>query len=134
VNTTDYRSVDKVVGIIVAVYASLGVCCGGAIGLSGGALAAMIGTQGEAIPAVFVGGWAVVIGLFIAATALLNLFGGLAMAKHKRWGFLVCAIMYGLSALGGFSGYAGFLNIIPDLAICVYCALRLSGSLPPKPE
>ncbi len=140
VNQTDYRPVDKIVGIILAVLSLCGVLCGGLIAAGSGMLGAFgisqarqAGAQDTA-PIAFISGAGLLVGLSIATLYLLNVAGAIGVMKSARWGFILTAIMSGLAALASLGGQTLWLDSLPNLAACVYCILRLNGTLGPKPD
>jgi hypothetical protein len=141
VNGTDFRAIDKVVGIILAIFAACGTLCGGALMLGGGALGTLIATSGaagsrgeSAMGGAIAGGVLFAIGAVIFACYLLNILGAIWVMNSQRKGFILTAILTGINALAALSGATLYLDILPTIAACVYCILRVSGNLGPKPE
>jgi hypothetical protein len=140
VNQTDYRSVDKIVGIVLAAYSMCGVLCGGLI-VGGGSLLAAVGVSQArtasaetSAPAAIGGGVLIAVGAVILAAYVLNIAGAIGVMKSQRWGFILTAILTGITALCSLSGSTGFTNTLPDVAACIYCILRLNGTWGPKPD
>jgi hypothetical protein len=136
VNQTDYRSVDKIVGIVLIAYSMCGVLCGGLIA-GGGSLLAAVGvsqarTASEAAPLGIMGGLVAIFGFILLAAYVLNIAGAIGVMKSQRWGFVLTAILTGITALCSLSGSTGFTNTLPDAAACIYCILRLNGTWGPK--
>lgn len=141
-NGTDYRSIDKVVGIILAVFSLCGTLCGGIMVVAGTTAASYFGSQaasnpetkGSLLPAALVGGGAAVVGLIIFGCYMLNVLGAIGVMQSRRWGFILTAIFTGINAMAALSGTTLFLDILPTAAACIYCILRLSGNLGKAPD
>ena len=105
-NQSDYRPVDKILGIVLLVYFIFGACCGGAF-LGGGSILAGIGanqarvagTADSAIPLAAAGGLLMLLGILIIGAYFLNLAGAVGVMKSRRWGFILTAILTGFTAL-----------------------------------
>jgi|GEM_PF-1752574 len=129
---------DKVLGALVIALSSCGLCAGlGAMGIGGLVGAASVGAAGRSgmpNPAAGAGVGALIgfIGFAIAAIYAINIAGGIGMIQGRRWGFMLTAILSGLGFLISLSGATGFLDSVPNLAICIYCALRLAGNVGPR--
>ncbi|MGV3617214.1 MAG: hypothetical protein ACO1SV_17950 [Fimbriimonas sp.] len=147
VNQTDYRPIDKIVGIILAVLSGCGVLCGGGIllgmGVAFGSLAGSYGgaMKGADAPPPAVGAGALALGgLFafaffvIFSCYVLNIVGAIGVMKSRRWGFMLTAILTGISSFAALSGATLYLDILPTLAVCIYCVLRLTGNLGTAPD
>jgi hypothetical protein len=134
---------DKILGIFIIIGA---VCCGlvglaaaGIIGLAGG-FAGQAMTEGgataqeaAAATALFgLGGVAVaVIVMVISAT---NLAVGIGILKSARWGFLLGAIVNGIWFLMQLPSLGeNIFSAMFSLGVVVYCVLRITGNLGPRP-
>jgi hypothetical protein len=141
VNGTDFRPIDKIVGIVLAIFAACGTLCGGGIMVFGGGIGTLIATQGGASQpgenlAVggAVGGLIFFVGAAIFACYLLNILGAIWIMSSKRKGFVLTAILTGLNALFSLSGATLYTDILPLIGVCIYCILRLNGTWGPQPD
>jgi len=137
---------DKVLGIIIMILSGCFVVLGG-LGFLGGGFLAAGGAAGAAsaggtnaagtAAAAGVGGAAIMIAsAVLVIVALIGFAVGYGIMKSLRWGFLVGAVLYGLNALYNLSqmGHAnGILGLLISAGLCVYCIMRLTGNLGPKP-
>ncbi len=123
---------DKVIGIILMVFSALGVLCGIfiAAGMSlVGLGAATEGGEGAAAAGALAGIGAVA-GFVVIIWSVVGIVIGYGIMKSLRWGFLVGAILSGISVVFSLVGL-NVLGFIINGALCAYCILRLVGRLGP---
>jgi hypothetical protein len=126
---------DKVIGIILIVLSVLGVLCGifiaaGASFLGVGALSA---GKEEAIAGSALAGLGAAMGFITIIWSAVGIAIGYGIMKGLRWGFLVGAILSGISVVFALVGF-NVLGFLINGALCAYCVLRLMGRVgPPVP-
>jgi hypothetical protein len=131
---------DKPVGIVIMVLSACGVIAGG-LALGGGGLlaaggAASANTSTGAGGAAVAGGLVMILGVVILIVSLLGFAIGYGIMKSLKWGFMVGTIVYGLNSLANLanlSGGKGILGLAISVALFIYCFMRLTGRLGPKP-
>lgn len=92
-------------------------------------------TGGEStFPAAFLGIGIAFIGVVMMLCYGLNTFAAIAVMRGRRWGYLMAAILLGITAFGSLSGSSGYLTTLPEAAACVYLALRFAGQIGTAPR
>jgi len=141
---------DKVVGILIMVFAAicnvavgfLGVIGGGVLAAGGASAAAgaasNTGAAGAGAATGVVGAGIMVLSVILILMGVVGLAVGYGIMKSLRWGFLVGTILYGLGVLNSLAGLSrggigGIIGLLIVVALFVYCLMRLIGKLGPKP-
>ena len=137
---------DKIIGIIIMVLSAVCGLCGlvgaGILGAVGASLPGMAASGGQGAPttqeaaaaAGLLGMGAAVFAVIVIVVSALNIVSGYGIMKSARWGFLFSAILNGVWILFNLPNFvANIIGIIFSAAILVYCILRLTGNLGPKP-
>ncbi len=132
---------DKVIGILVIVLSSCVLVCGVSIaaglgligaGIFGAARGGGVGAAEAATAGSIVGLTGVALGGLLIVSSGISILIGWGISKSAKWAFLVGAVWYGLGLVANFVQF-NVLGLLPTAGLLVYCVLRLSGSLGPKP-
>jgi hypothetical protein len=123
---------DRVIGIIIMVLAALmAMCLTIFASLVVGFFGAVVQSAppgdfpaGGPVPAAAAG----MVVLVICGVAALQMASGYGIYRGQRWGFWM-AIVLNVIALGGKGGGSALA-----IGILLYCILRLTGAIGPKPE
>lgn len=129
---------DKVIGILTMVLAGGCSVIFGGMAMVGGALlggaaapiAAEEGGAEAAAVAGMAGGLVAVIGFAMLAYGVLSFAYGFGMTKGLRWAFMTGAIVNGIMSVLDIFG-ANWLFLPINIALCVYCAMRVAGKTGP---
>jgi len=125
---------DKGVGITIIVLSSCGLLAAGIIILGGGAMASMGGSlNGRNAQELSTGGLGVAaVGGILLVTTLISMAAGIGVMKSAKWGFILGAVIYGLSLLGNLVR-VNIIGLVIAGSLFTYCVLRLTGKQGPKP-
>ncbi|MCL6624157.1 MAG: hypothetical protein K6T17_06005 [Fimbriimonadales bacterium] len=123
---------DKVIGIILIVLSVLGgICICPGMSLAG--LGALGAGEVGAIAGGALAGLGAATGFIVIVLSAVGVAIGYGIMKGLRWGFLVGAILSGISVVFSLVGF-NVLGFLLNGALCAYCILRLTGRLgPPVP-
>ena len=136
---------DKVIGIILIILNAIGACGGFAIMGLGTAFGGIMQqaadnavSKGQATPeqakavATLFGMGAGLFGGLIVAACILGIINGFGIFKSARWGFIMGIALSAVHIILSISS-VNFISIIIAVATIIYCAMRLTGNLGPKP-
>lgn len=120
---------DLPIGILIIVVYGLAALAG-LLGFLGGAA---VGAGASAS----VGGFVMIVSIVLLLVSVLMIAGGAGIIKGARWGFMVCGVMATIGVVLGLFSFAGAMSVVRLLigvALAIYCFMRLSGQLGPRPN
>ncbi|MFN3729732.1 MAG: hypothetical protein ACK4XJ_08480 [Fimbriimonadaceae bacterium] len=130
-------NLDKPVGILISIAAAFGAMNGFFLGAIGGVFGRLGQSASEVNPgtgAVFgIAGLALAtVGVVIGVFCLVLMVCGFGVIASRRWAFMLAIVLGLLVILLGFGGGAHLSGLV-SLGILGYCALRLTGTVGPRP-
>lgn len=125
---------DKVIGIILMILNTCGVLGGLMLLLGAGALGPTIEVEGKAISTAGLG----LLGGIVLVMSALGIVVGYGIMKSLKWGFIGGAVVFAINTISNVvqlrdAGAQGMIGLVIAAAGAVYCILRLTGGLGPKP-
>lgn len=135
---------DKVIGIIMIIFATCGLFAGIMIMAGGGMLGSLIASEAAKQPNVSASDAQAAAGLFglgfaflgglILVASIVSIINGIGIYKGAKWGFILGIVLNGINVLLNMSaGPVGFFSAAINIALLIYCVLRLTGNLGPRP-
>lgn len=125
---------DKVIGIILMILNGCGVIGGMLILLGAGALGPTVEVEGKTIATAGLG----LLGGLVLLMSAVGIILGYGIMKSAKWGFIGGTVVFALNTISNVvqlreAGGQGVVSLAIAAAGAVYCILRLTGSLGPKP-